>query len=249
VPMLVLAARGIVVLATSPRWLARWCFALAGVAVAMVVLAPRFDRFDDLPSLFLQVEAEDHWGWYLGVAALLVAFGLWARRAPKASLLLLTALVVVLTNVRGFDGWRRNPRTEMHDDLAAQGWALRAASESDTSIGVWLAGADPYFSGRPVVDLFGKSDEHIARLPAHEGRYVPGHMKSDLAWSLETYRPDLVRLPSIVAEYDEVLKDHGYRVVANQLWARSTSSSLDKVNVWKIFAFLDDEAEASEDED
>ncbi len=60
-------------------------------------------------------------------------------------------------------------------------------------VAVVRAGTVPYFSGRECVDLLGKSDRRIARLPMHEGyEFYPGHLKWDYAYSIGTLEPDLI---------------------------------------------------------
>ena len=53
------------------------------------------------------------------------------------------------------------------------------------------AGATPYFCDRPFLDLLGKSDRHIARLPP-AGPFLPGHNKWDYRYSIGELRPDVV---------------------------------------------------------
>jgi arabinofuranosyltransferase len=60
----------------------------------------------------------------------------------------------------------------------------------EATIAVVAAGNVSYFGRRYAIDLLGKSDPHIARLPAHPGSRV-GHSKFDAEYSLGL-RPDLV---------------------------------------------------------
>jgi hypothetical protein len=64
-------------------------------------------------------------------------------------------------------------------------------------IAVAWAGIVPYFCGRAAVDLYGKSDRTIARLPMRQGHkqpvpFVPGHMKWNYAHSIGLLAPDIV---------------------------------------------------------
>jgi hypothetical protein len=64
---------------------------------------------------------------------------------------------------------------------------------ADAVVAVAHAGTVPYYTGRHAIDLLGKSDRHVARLPPRiprTGVYLPGHTKSDLAHSLVVRRPD-----------------------------------------------------------
>jgi hypothetical protein len=60
----------------------------------------------------------------------------------------------------------------------------------ETTIGLHWAGVPAYFSGRPAVDLLGRSDRHIARLAV--SGFAPGHSKWDWDYTIHTRRPDLI---------------------------------------------------------
>jgi arabinofuranosyltransferase len=75
---------------------------------------------------------------------------------------------------------------------------------SDATVGVFDAGAIPYYTGRPAIDFLGKADPRIARLAPDpsgfpkmkffEGEiYNPGHNKYDLEYSIKESRPDFAR--------------------------------------------------------
>jgi hypothetical protein len=67
--------------------------------------------------------------------------------------------------------------------------------DAQGSVAVASAGAVPYYSGLRGVDVLGKSDRYIARLPG-DGSYgqmvTPGHNKYDLHYSIEQLRPDAI---------------------------------------------------------
>ena len=89
---------------------------------------------------------------------------------------------------------------------------VRAHTPPDAVIAVRWAGAMPYFAQRRAIDLLGKSDRRIARLPAAPPQpgfnavvsFWPGHMKWDYAWSIGRLRPDLV----FNEDYPEPLASH-----------------------------------------
>jgi len=67
----------------------------------------------------------------------------------------------------------------------------RLSLPQGTIIGVFLAGAPPYFMPHTQFhDFLGKCDTHIAHSAAHWG--PPGHNKWDFAYSLGTVRPQYV---------------------------------------------------------
>lgn len=79
---------------------------------------------------------------------------------------------------------------------------------ADARVAVGFAGTVPYYSGRRCVDLLGKCDPYIARLPARLG-VRPGHNKYDFHWSLSHYAPEVIsaagpeyfRHPDVRADY------------------------------------------------
>jgi hypothetical protein len=71
---------------------------------------------------------------------------------------------------------------------------LERHTDPSTVLGAHWAGVPPYFSRRPAVDVLGKSDRHIARLPARH--FSPGHSKWDWDYVLHRRRPDLLRAPT-----------------------------------------------------
>jgi hypothetical protein len=60
-----------------------------------------------------------------------------------------------------------------------------------SSVADFWGGMPPYFSGLKGVDLLGKNDPYVARLPALHGAF-PGHNKFDFEYSLGVLRPDVV---------------------------------------------------------
>lgn len=82
--------------------------------------------------------------------------------------------------------------------------AIERFTKPDATVGVFDAGAIPYYTGRPAIDFLGKADRRIARLapdpsgfPKMEffGRKInnPGHNKYDLGYSIIELRPTYVR--------------------------------------------------------
>jgi len=76
--------------------------------------------------------------------------------------------------------------------LTREGLALRRMLPADSSLGVTYAGSICYYSRLRCVDLYGKSDRHIARMPAVDPVFYPGHNKFDLHYSLAIVAPDYV---------------------------------------------------------
>lgn len=72
------------------------------------------------------------------------------------------------------------------------GLLIEESTWPTSSIGVIWAGTLPYFAHRRAVDLLGKNDDVVARLPANEGSLKPGHNKFDFEFSLNERRPDML---------------------------------------------------------
>ena len=113
---------------------------------------------------------------------------------------------------------------------------LRAITTDKASIAVTRAGTIPYFTGRPAVDLLGKTDAHIAResarVPAGLRRFVafrPGHTKFDYDYSVGQLRPDVVaqlwagkdRVKPYLDEYYQQVEVQGVK-----LWLRLDSPNI-----------------------
>jgi len=104
------------------------------------------------------------------------------------------------------------------------------------SVGVFFAGAVPYYTGLRAVDFLGKGDAYIARLPpdrtgavsARGMRNIPGHDKYDLTYSI------LQRRPTYIADFrwgrqDLALAASAYYVrvpVGFDTWPESTGRSV-----------------------
>jgi len=110
------------------------------------------------------------------------------------------------------------------------GLALARVTRPEARIAVCAAGATVYFSRRSSVDILGKIDKHIARLPvpprpppdARCWRGFPGvgHNKEDVRWTFATYDPDVSLAPPPAAETSRYVAD-GYDNLP--LWVRSNS--------------------------
>lgn len=78
---------------------------------------------------------------------------------------------------------------------------LSRLTTSSATVGVYWAGAIPYFTGRRAIDFLGKCDKYIAHLPPDvSGKVswsgmssVPGHNKYDLNYSVKVLEPTYVQ--------------------------------------------------------
>ena len=98
-------------------------------------------------------------------------------------------------------GFRSNiDFTVANEDYVRIALALKQIATPNASIAVVAAGAIPYFTDLPTIDLLGKSDAYVARLDSHLPQaplaqltsFRPGHSKWDYSYSLGELQPDIV---------------------------------------------------------
>jgi hypothetical protein len=94
---------------------------------------------------------------------------------------------------------------------------IRETTDSAAAVAVVWAGAIPYFSERNCIDMLGKNDRYIARLPVRKSEFFhPGHDKWDYSHSIITPVPDVVtQLWKEPQTIEPFLMTH-YRRVANR---------------------------------
>lgn len=131
----------------------------------------------------------------LGAGLLLAALTVVARRGRvklTTSRVVPAALAISLLLGIASQATTLHRHTNGAGDFASLGAELRSVTTADALIAVGAAGATQYFSGRMMIDILGKNDRHIARLPATTPDFLPGHNKYDARWSLDRLRPDVV---------------------------------------------------------
>lgn len=210
------------------------------VAAVLVVLAVRYGARTQLTGAGITYLEELRPALF-GVAALLAiaaALLIWRRPVmiPAKVAIGVTMVVLVATNAQSLQVWWRHNAfgRDVEVSEAREAILLRQATDPDAVIAVWLAGTIPYFSELPAVDLLGKSDRHIARLPVPADEvFRPGHNKRDLTYSLRTYRPDIVQfVPFLGEEGMNTLRQEGYDLVnlgrSNMVHVRRSSDRVDQ---------------------
>jgi hypothetical protein len=126
--------------------------------------------------------------------------------------------------------WVRHNAYHAEDDaaMARAGMALRSLTDPRTSIAVDWAGAIPYFSGRPAVDLLGKCDPHVARTRSR-GDFYPGHSKWDYGHSIGRLRPELIIQTRFMTSADrEYVQGLGYELLPNGIHVLGGATGLDR---------------------
>ncbi|MEX2658830.1 MAG: hypothetical protein WD232_03960 [Acidimicrobiales bacterium] len=228
--LMTLAAGGIAAVVAAPRPLQhRAAAALAVVASVVVALQLRQTW---LPLRLLQAEPRS--AGLAVVATVLVPLVVVAatriRWSPGPAAALLAAAVVLAANGQAFGEWVSTGGAAVPDDarMARYALALRDSTEPDAVIAVVWAGALPYFSERPAVDLLGKSDPVIAHLPPRDVPLRPGHTKWDYDYSILALQPDVVaQVYSPGGGVLEEIAAGGYRRVAHRVFVREGSTRAD----------------------
>jgi hypothetical protein len=168
----------------------------------------------------------DAWEWWGGsnrfmaivmpiffVMAATALSGMLYRHSWSLSIGGCTAVGVIALNMLAFSTspapvWRRillvdRPfENESDAQMVRAALAIRRTTDPSAVVAVTWAGAIPYFSEHPAIDLLGKMDRHIAREPMHmpTGKYpwlqfIPGHLKWDYSYSIGGLKPDIIQAP------------------------------------------------------
>jgi arabinofuranosyltransferase len=105
-------------------------------------------------------------------------------------------------NLEAFASWALvTPPFEVRGNQRRVEYALylKSITRPEARIAIVYAGAIPYFAERRFVDLLGKNDPQVARLPMRRAggvwKYIgfyPGHLKWDYAYSIGELKPDVV---------------------------------------------------------
>ncbi len=123
-------------------------------------------------------------------------------RAILMILVILTALFFVNQRfIREIAGFRRPFQVISNRDNVRTALAISDLTTEDSTVGVFWAGAIPYYSERRAIDFLGKSDYYIASLsPDLSGKTgwngmlsVPGHNKYDLTYSIQELKPTFIQ--------------------------------------------------------
>jgi hypothetical protein len=129
----------------------------------------------------------------LAIVCLRQAVTMLPPRAVQGGFCGLVALLALQTSAPAALAAMRGEAAYVQLDRAATevGLCLRRNTPLDTRIAITWAGTMPYYADRFTVDLLGKVDREIARSPPKRD-FLPGHNKWDYAYSIDTYRPDII---------------------------------------------------------
>ncbi len=152
-----------------------------------------------------------------------------SRHQPSLAIVATVIVVAINSNVAE---WATNLRiwSETMGGAVRYAYQLKAGTSPNAVIAVVGAGALPYYSGRDAVDLLGKCDAVVARLPPHREDYFrPGHNKWDFTHSVGKLRPDIVaQLHHDPREDIAYLHSIGYDQFPGLMFVDSQSTRVDR---------------------
>jgi hypothetical protein len=220
--LLVLASVGLdrLLAGTTGSSRTAWLLAAGFVAVAVVNLVLAESQ-RAIAELFRIGPAADRHAEIVVALVLAVAAGVVAMRRPRSGTAFAVGAVLLVVAVSGqqFVHWTQDGAAyaAADDDMARYGLMLGDVTPPRTTVAVAWAGAIPYFSRRPSVDLLGKSDPVIAREPPRDVPFTPGHDKFDYEYSLGRLRPQVVaQLWFVGPEPWRPMRRWGYTQIARQ---------------------------------
>jgi hypothetical protein len=122
-----------------------------------------------------------------------------ARLGAAPALALAVAVVLAIAPLRTLLFLDPLPYIDKCRDLTVRAIAARQLTRPEGSVAATGVGTIGYYSERRIVDLLGKCDRHVARLPMRRAArqnpftyFLPGHLKWDYAYSIGELKPDLV---------------------------------------------------------
>lgn len=124
----------------------------------------------------------------------------------------------------------RSPHQILHARTLAEMLALRreTGNAPQTRVATMWAGMPGYYTDWQLVDIYGYNERTIARGPdvwnitlANARDWMPGHNKSNLRYTIATYRPDwFLHMFPIAPWLNQLLVENGYRLAPNGHWRR-----------------------------
>jgi arabinofuranosyltransferase len=192
----------------------------------------------------------------LPALALLLQDSAWLV-VSRARLRRLTFIVVSLMLIGFSLFWLRDAgsaerRLETQIQRQAMGYWLAANTDPDDVIALSAAGAIPYYAQRPVIDMLGLNDRHIARHGAVRHRAQPAHKRYDAAYVLDR-APEFILL-NVLREEGQPLGpgvDNPRTLVSNEalfaeprFWAGYTRVTMPGLASHDVFFARNDRAAA-----
>lgn len=194
---------------------------LIAAHAALILFLLAANRAVDAPVIYLyRAHAAGVIAAVCGIAAALAALTVYVSR--KRSFPGVCLILWVFINGMPLARWAiENGFSVREDQRAARfGLLLRETIAPDGTVAISRAGGVPYFAERRAIDLLGKNDPVIARLPPAISTFVPGHNKWDLRYSIGVLQPDLAcDLPRRLGD-TAYLGELGYRAIGGTCFIR-----------------------------
>jgi hypothetical protein len=161
-------------------------------------------------------------------------------RPPRLAQPALALALVTLAPFLPGPGWtdrlalwaqlERSWHQKLHQRTLAEMLALRTLTRDDpaTRVATMWAGMPGVYTNWELVDIYGYNERAIARGPDAWGitratarAWMPGHNKSNLGYTIRTYRPDwFLHMFPMDPALEALLTSNGYRLESNGLWTR-----------------------------
>ncbi|MBV8394343.1 MAG: hypothetical protein JOY81_14285 [Alphaproteobacteria bacterium] len=137
--------------------------------------------------------------------------------AMKRTLVAAALSLFLMAEAPGWIRWTFLNAASAGEDIvfARQGLFLRERLPPGASFAAFWLGAPSYYSGLKSIDLYGKTDKHVARVEVATPFFRPGHNKMDLDYSVGRLRPDVV-----LGVGPKVMTGFGYIDLGNEIWLR-----------------------------
>jgi arabinofuranosyltransferase len=135
------------------------------------------------------------------------------------------------------------PHIENNHSMVERAQLVNKITTPDAKVAVTWAGIVPYFTERYTVDMLGKTDKTIARLPMQQAPpgknpytfFLPGHLKYDYNHSIAVMKPDVVlQFWGDLSEANPYIADTYVKIETENLWAYARIGS-NKIR-WDLFA-------------
>jgi hypothetical protein len=138
---------------------------------------------------------------FLELLAMTASYSKGVHRRRIVECATFVALLIVFNETRGKTALRewllvdRPMEVDSNEQMVALAIRLKEVTSPSAKVAVTWAGALPYFSDRPSIDLLGKTDPIVAHQSMHYRGgldFLPGHLKWDYGYSIGTLDPDVI---------------------------------------------------------
>lgn len=209
-------------------WLRKMRIWFVGVTCGAIGAMLSSSGWLSLGLLFFAITFVAIVSWWIGS----VAASRWQREAlstpdirPQQTILVgaLSVALCIGTTPLIIPGYTTFLFPEKSAEFVFVGLFLKQHTPEDSKVAATAAGSIFYFSERYGIDLLGKVDRYIARLPVVSDGIVPGHNKFDFNYSLGILKPDFVVADFAIPVTEEQMREEakGNTAFIGQLYFHS----------------------------